>query len=156
MALYDLSQHGSSVFHPGSDSGVRIFAAWTLWYLGYPDQGLARSQEALTWAQQSARPFYLGFALSFAAVFHQLRREVRAAQECAEAAISLSKEQGFPQLRAFGSILRGWALAHQGEAKEGIEQLAQGLTAWRATRAEVSRPYFLALLAEAHGIMGQS
>src|SRR5262249_28581938 len=81
MALYDLSQHGSSVFHPGSDSGVRIFAAWTLWYLGYPDQGLARSQEALTLAQQSARPFSLGFALSFAAVFHQLRREGHTAQE---------------------------------------------------------------------------
>src|SRR6266568_1759069 len=48
IALYDLYQHRASVFLPGQDSGVRIFAAWALWYLGYPDQGLARSQEALT------------------------------------------------------------------------------------------------------------
>jgi len=29
------------------------------------------------------------------------------------------------------------------------------LIAWRATGTEISRPYFLALLAEAHGVMGQ-
>src|SRR5262245_31096041 len=31
----------------------------------------------------------------------------------------------------------------------------QGLTAWRATGAEIVRPYWRALLAEAYGIMGQ-
>ena len=52
-------------------------------------------------------------------------------------------------------MLRGWALAHQGQAQEGIEQLNQGLIAHRATGAELWRPYFLALLAEAHGIQGE-
>jgi predicted ATPase len=56
---------------------------------------------------------------------------------------------------AVGSLMRGWALAHQGQIKEGIEQLTQGLRAYRATGAVVFQPYFLALLAEAHGIMGQ-
>jgi predicted ATPase len=129
--------------------------AWTLWYLGYPDQGLTRSHEALTLAQQSAHPFSLAFALNIAAIVHQLRREVRFTQERAEAAISLSKEQGFPHWRAMGCILCGWALAQQGQAQEGLEQLHQGLRAFRATGAEILRPYFLALLAEAHGAMGQ-
>jgi predicted ATPase len=102
-----------------------------------------------------ARPHSLVFALRSAAVFHQLRREIHCTQERAEAAINLAKEHRFPQFRAVGSMLHGWALAHQGQAKEGIEQLAQVLTAWHATGAESSRPYFLALLAEAHGIMGQ-
>jgi predicted ATPase len=52
-------------------------------------------------------------------------------------------------------MLRGWALAQQGQAKEGIEQLHQGLIAWRARGAEIARPYYLALLAEAHGIIGE-
>ena len=39
--------------------------------------------------------------------------------------------------------------------KEGIEQINQGLRAFRATGAELLRSYFLALLAEAHGTMGQ-
>jgi len=56
---------------------------------------------------------------------------------------------------AFGAILRGWALAYQGQAMEGIEQMHQGLRAYRATGAEILRPYFLALLAETHRTMGQ-
>src|SRR2546428_1266060 len=88
-------------------------------------------------------------------MFHQFRREMRAAQERAEAAISLAKEQGFAFWMAFSSILRGWALAHQGQAKEGIAQITQGLMPYRATGAELVRPYFLALLAEAHSVIGQ-
>src|SRR5262249_51533932 len=77
------------------------------------------------------------------------------AQECAEATISLATEQGFPHWRAQGSVLRGWALAQQGQTREGLEQLTQGLTAWRVTGAELGRPYCLVLLAEAHGTLGQ-
>jgi hypothetical protein len=33
--------------------------AWVLWDLGYPDQAVQRSQEALTMAHALARPFDL-------------------------------------------------------------------------------------------------
>src|SRR5262249_6772859 len=65
------------------------------------------------------------------------------------------KEQGFPFWRAMGSLLRGWALAQQGQAQEGIEQITQGLSAFRATGAEQFRPYCLSLRAEVHGIRGE-
>src|SRR5262249_6583738 len=42
-----------------------------------------------------------------------------------------------------------------GQVKEGIEQIHQGLSAYRATGAELGRPQYLALLAEAHGTIGQ-
>src|SRR5262249_17523357 len=42
-----------------------------------------------------------------------------------------------------------------GQAQEGIAQISQGLTAYHATGAEILRPYCLALLAAAHGTMGQ-
>jgi predicted ATPase len=157
ITLYNTQQHYSSVFLHGEDSGVicRSYAAWTLWVLGYPDQGLARNDEAIALAQQSAHPFSLNGALSVAAACHALRREVHCTQECAEAAIRLAQEQGFPHWMAIGSILHGWTLAHQGQAKEGIEQINQGRMAWRATGAKIERSYFLALLAEAHGTIGQ-
>jgi predicted ATPase/DNA-binding winged helix-turn-helix (wHTH) protein len=157
MALYDPQQHRASTFLYGDDTGVvcHSLAAWTLWSLGYPDQGLARSHEALLLAQQRAHPFSLGFALCWAAVVHQYRREVQAAQEHAEAAISLAIQQGFPFFRAFGSMLRGWALARQGQAQEGVEQLRQGLLALHVTGIEIARLYFLALLAEAYETVGQ-
>jgi adenylate cyclase len=157
MALYDPQQHRASVFLYGEDVGVICYsyASWTFWYLGYPDQGLARSHEAVSLAEQSVHPFSLGFVLNWAAVFHQFRREVRAAQDRAEATIRLAQEQGFPLWMAIGCILRGWALAQQGQAQEGIEQIKQGLIAYRATGAEIWRPYWLALLAEAHGALGE-
>ena len=157
LALYDAPQHRAAAFLYGDDAGVicHSYSAWTLWYLGHPDQGLVRSHEALTLAQQSAHPFSLGFALSRAAMFPQLLLEVQTARERAEATIVLATEQGFPYCMAQGSMLRGWTLAHQGQAQEGIEQLAQGLMDYRATGAEVMQPYFLALLADAHRIMGQ-
>ena len=156
IALYD-QQHRVYAFLHGDDAGVacRTFDAWALWHLGYPDQGLARNQEAVTLAQQVAHPFSLGLALGWAAVFHQLRREERCAQEHAEAAIILAQEQGFPYYMAIGSILHGWALAHQGQAQEGIAQIEQGLIAYRATGAEILRPYFLGLIAEAQGTLGE-
>jgi predicted ATPase len=141
----------------GDDSGVvcHSIAAWALWSLGYPEQGLARSHDALRLAQQSAHPLSLGFALCWAAVFHQYRREVQAAQEHAEAAVSLATEQGLPLFRAMGAFLCGWALAHQGQAQEGIEQLRQGLMAAQGSGVEIARLYFLALRAEAYGTVGQ-
>jgi class 3 adenylate cyclase/predicted ATPase len=157
MALYDPQQHSALTFLYGEDAGVacRSHAALALWFLGYPDQGLARNDEAVTLAQQSAHPYSLCYALLCAATLHQFRREGRAAQERAEALISLAKEQGFPYQMAFGAIMHGWALAQQGQAKEGIEQITQGSLAYRATGAELDQPYFLALLAEAYGTIAQ-
>jgi class 3 adenylate cyclase/predicted ATPase len=157
IALYDSTQHRASTFLYGEDAGVicPVYAAWTLWILGYPEQGLTRSHEAVTLAQQVAHPYSLGFALSVSAIFHSFRREVRATQEHAEFASNLATEQRFPYWMAIGSLLHGWALAHQGQAQEGIEQIQQGLRAYRATGAEVRRPYFLALLAEGHGALGE-
>jgi class 3 adenylate cyclase/predicted ATPase len=157
LALYDLQQHRASTFLYGEDSGVmcHILATRALWHLGYPDQALAQSHEAVTLAQQRGHPFSLSQALSIAAQFHRFCRDVCAAQECADASIHLALEQGFPHQTARGAVLRGWALAQQGQGQEGIEQIHQGLTAYRATGAELGRPYWLALLAEAYGTTGE-
>jgi tetratricopeptide (TPR) repeat protein len=146
IALYDAQQHRRSVFLHGQDAGVvcHISAAWVLWSLGYPDQGRVRIDEAVILAQQLAHPYSLSYALNGAAVFHQYCRKVCATQEHAEATIALATEQGFPYWRARGTVLRGWALAQQGQAQEGREQLHQGLTTYRATGAELGRPYCLA------------
>jgi len=70
--------------------------------------------------------------------------------------MALSTEQGFPYWLAIGTMVRGWALALQGQAEDGIAQIRQGLTAWQATGAEFVRPYFLTLLAEAYAQRGQA
>jgi class 3 adenylate cyclase/predicted ATPase len=157
MAIYDPQQHRSHAFVYGQDPGVacRAFAAWPIWVLGYPDQSLQSIQEALTLARELTHPFSLAFALTVAATVHQFRREVRAVLERAEALMTLSSEKGFAFWIAHGKILRGWAITAEGEEVEGITEMRQGLFAYRATGAELERLYFLSLLADAYGEIGQ-
>jgi predicted ATPase len=126
-----------------------------LWGLGYPDQAYQRGQESLTLARELAHPLSLTFALTFTAMLHQFRREAPAAQACIEADIAIATEQGFLQWIQIDTFLHGWALAEQGRMGEGVAKMRQGMAAWRAMGADLHRPYFLALLAEARAKMGQ-
>ena len=69
--------------------------------------------------------------------------------------MTLSTEQGFALFLAWGTIMRGWAVTTQEQGEEGLRQMRHGLTAWRATGAEVFVPYYLSLLAEGHARLGQ-
>jgi predicted ATPase len=132
------------------------YATWILWYLGYPDQALKLSHEAVALAEGLSHPFSLAFALGSAALFHLLRREGQPARERAEAVMTLSTEQGFPYWLAFGTRVRGWALAEQGEVEEGIAQMQQGLAAFQAMGVAMGRTSNLAHLAEAYEKVGQT
>jgi predicted ATPase len=157
IALYHSREPRSPAAHTLLDFGVRVlsFSAFPLWYLGYPDGALQRSNEALALAQQLSHPFSVAYALDQAAILHLLRREGQAAQEQAEATIALCAQHEFPISLAQGTIVRGWALAEQGQKEKGIAQIRQGLSAWRATGAEASRPGFLLALAAECGNIGQ-
>jgi predicted ATPase len=154
IALYNSQQHRSHVLTPAL---LGVFGlsrlAQVLWALGYPDQALQRSQEALTLARELARPFSLATALIFAAELHRYRREAQMTYEQAEAALVLSREQGFALRLAQATILRGWALVEQGQGEGGIAQIRQGLAAYRATG--VATAGFLAVLGEASRKVGQ-
>src|SRR5262249_30534302 len=91
ITLYDPQQYRSPVWAGGAHIGVQClwYAAWVLWHLGYPDQSLKKSHEALALTQKLAHPYSLATALYFAAELHQYRREGQAAQERAEGAITL-------------------------------------------------------------------
>jgi class 3 adenylate cyclase/predicted ATPase len=157
IALYDPQQHpGYTVVTDDPRLQCLSYAAWILWGLGYPEQGLKRSHEALTLARGLSRPFSLALPLGCAALFHLLRREGQLARERAEEVMTLSTEQGFPYWLACGSIVRGSALAEGGQVKEGVAQIQQGLAAYRAMGTELGRPRWLALLAAAYGKVGQT
>jgi predicted ATPase len=76
--------------------------------------------------------------------------------EHAEAAVTLSTEQGFPLWLALGTSLRGWVLAMQGQGEEGLAQVRQGIAAWRATGAALAIPYFCTVLAEVCDHLGHT
>jgi predicted ATPase len=134
---------------------MRCFASWSLWFLGRPDQALARIQEAMDLAKKLSEPHGIAHSLFFAAILHQLRREAQMSQEYAEAAIAVATEHGFVMYQALATMTRGWALAEHGREEEAIEQIQQGLAAHLGTGAKL-RSQFLALLAEALNKQGRT
>jgi predicted ATPase len=156
IARYTPAQHRALVFRIGQDPGVacRAFAAWTLWLLGYPEQALARLYDVLALAHELSHPYSLAWAQCIAAFVSQFRRDVQAVHEHTEAAVALATEQGFPLLMAWGTSVRGWALAMQGQGEEGMAQICQGIAAHRATGAAVLVPYFCTMLADVSDHLG--
>jgi len=157
IALYNPQEHHALAFRSGIDPGMWClsYAAFTLWMLGYPDQALQRSQQALTLAEEASHPPSLAAVLAYVAITHYLRREVQATHERAEATITLTSAQGFPQWLVLGTLHRGWALAQQGQAAEGIAHIRQALAAWQSMGAEMYQPWYMGMLAEAYGQHGQ-
>src|SRR5262249_61872938 len=104
---------------PAPGMAARCYAARVLWALGYPEQARQRLEEGLRLAQELQHRFSLAAALVYAAQHHQLRQEGPIAQARAEAAITLSTDQGFPHWVAAGTVFNGWARAAQGQGDEG-------------------------------------
>ena len=155
--LYDRRDHATHTRLLGADYGVfsPCLASHALWHLGYSDQALARSRQALGRAEELADPFSRALALAYDAMLHQFCETRDAVEEQAAAAIAVSTEYGFPYYLAWGTILHGWAVAERGAVERGIAQMREGLAAIRATGCEYRRSYYLSLLAQVCGRAGQ-
>ena len=119
--------------------------AWlmqVLWALGYADQAQQRSQEALALAQQIGHPPSLAYAELFAALLSQYRRDVAATQARADAVMAFATAQGLGHRVEQGRILRGWALAMQGDAAAGVAHIQQGLAALQDMGLKLHAPLF--------------
>jgi predicted ATPase len=158
LAIRNLQPHAEEAVVYAGENPVIIglcMSAWSLWNLGYPEQALQQSREALALARQDASPYGLALATFMAAELHISRRETQRVREMAEDHLALCTEHGFPQWLANSYICRGWALVEAGEGAAGVAQMREGLTAMHAIGADVSRSRYLALLGEACGATGQ-
>jgi class 3 adenylate cyclase/predicted ATPase len=157
LAIYNPEQHRASMVSYGQDSGVACgwIEALTLWVLGYPDQARQGMEDTLARARELAHPFSVAQALNFSAHLHQLRREPQAAQMRAEEGLALCTEQGFDVYGMWCLLPRGWAVAHQNKLEDGVACIHKALAARRTLGPTAALPWFLALLGEACGSVGQ-
>jgi predicted ATPase len=154
----DTPQPSAPTFHSGHYYLRVIHLAWmmqVLWELGYADQAQQWSAEALALAQQNGDPPSLAHAQCFSAILSQYRRDAAATYARADAVMAFATAQGLMHRAALGCLLRGWALAMQGDASAGVAHMQEGLGVIQGMGLKLYRPYFLALLAEASGQAGQ-
>src|SRR4051812_16348093 len=136
---------------------VRLYEGMTLWQLGYPDRALRMCTEATARALQY--PFSEALARTVSLRVHQFRGDAAAVAENADSAVAVSEAHEFVHYLAMSLILRGWALASQGQFERGIVEMQDGLEKQRAAGALVYENYALGLLADAcltNGRYGQA
>jgi len=131
------------------------YLSWARWLLGYPDQAATHSQEAIATAEGLEHPFSTALGLSFSRWLHQFNQDVDATRNDANKAIAIAEEHGFAFWIGWGQVLRGWARARQGEADTGIDEIREGIVAWRKQGSELGCHYYYTLLAEACAAAGR-
>ena len=134
----------------GEDALVscHAWAAASLGCLGEFERAEAAAQAAIDAADTPSRLHGLGHALIYSARLHQLSGDRQAVEREARQALDLATARGFGYQGAVARMLLGWALAVPGE-DAALELIRRGLDEHEATGAEMDRPYFLALHAEA-------
>jgi len=150
LATYDPAQHERHAYSFGHDPAVAFhgYLILTLWLLGYPDQALVQSQCLRDLIPIFSHPTSLAYAHCFLAVSDCLRGDARDARYDTEEAIRLGQSYGLPSWVAMATALRGWALVEHGQTEEGLAQLREGITVWRARGFAHLAPLFLALQAD--------
>lgn len=156
-ALYNMEQHRPLTFQYGQDPGMAGLSgrALVLWLLGYPEQAQRSSDQAIMLGREASHANSLASSLHFSSVFHTFCQENVVAQELSEEAITICSKQGLAGWQAWATVIRGWALAKQGQGEAAIAQIRQGLAVVRAAGAEVALSYQLGLLVEAYESVGQ-
>jgi adenylate cyclase len=127
-----------------------------LWFLGYPEQAAANVHRAVALAEQIAHPPSVAHALSYGILCHQLRRDPGTVRVWSDRMVTLAAEHGLALQGAIGAVTRGWLLASQGQAKEGLLELRRGLDGCVDLGVRLWEPYHKALLAEAHLDAGEA
>jgi class 3 adenylate cyclase/tetratricopeptide (TPR) repeat protein len=122
---------------------------------GEPDAALAHANEALARVRNATQPFLLARGLAGLGFVLLLRGEARAAQPSLEAAIALCSEQNFVYFHAVVSAFHGAALAHLGNASEGVALMQSSIVKLRTIGSELLFTAILAHLAAGHLTLSQ-
>jgi len=158
LAAYDQSQHRDLVSQYGEDPGIvcHMYAALADWLLGFPERASRRIETGTRLAKELEQPFGAAQMAWMALLVAQGRGDAAAVREQADTLIVLCEKEGIVIWLGGGHVLRGWALAMQGHASAGLEEIHRGINEWEATGAALIKPYYLALQAEAYRQSGQT
>jgi hypothetical protein len=110
-------------------------------------------EQAVALARRLDHVYSQTLALAYEGLLHQMRRDTDRVLSCAEAVVALWERFGFAYYGDWAQILIGWARGLKRPA-DGVEIIESALDRLEASRAQACRPYYLSLLAEVYGLLG--
>jgi tetratricopeptide (TPR) repeat protein len=157
VALYRAGEDKPHLVTHGQDPGVFClsYLAYTLWFLGYPDQASARAEMALDLARRSGHAFSHVSALTFVARVSQCRRDLARTRDVAHQILAASRDHGFAYYEAQGRIQLGWTRVMLDGDDAGCTQILEGYRALEQTGTVLGLRGAIVQLAEAYRRVGR-
>ena len=148
LQLYDPNEHGALTAVAAYDMRALAltYLSVDLFILGHTDDALSRGEQAIVWSRELNHPHTLGYALSFGALVHLLRRENEKAEAMTEEVLALAAAQNLPVWLPSANVLRGYLRVARGDT-EALSFARQGIAAKNAQGSVLNQPFFLSLLA---------
>lgn len=131
-----------------------LLLSWTLWFLGYPDQALARVSEAVSLAQGLSQSYTIAFAHYMTSVVHLLRGDPDRALASAEASLEMSREQRFALYEILSMISRARAIGELGRLDEAKSEIKHGIDEARRSGVGFMLPMMESWRADIHARSG--
>ena len=133
--VYNEEKHGFLGYLFGYDLGVLNmgFGSWAWWILGYPDQALKQTQEALRIARKLGHPATTAFIILAACELNWFLKDFEKINEYTEELVPICEKNGFIYFGAHGYFYRGERKTFAGKAKEGIDEMHQSLAIMEGT-----------------------
>ena len=125
-----------------------------LFTLGYPDQSLRKSYEAMRIVKRESDPFSFAMAMLSVVQAHCARREAEKGEELCRSVIKLCNEHGYPFWLAVANRCLSWATLLQGRLKRAISMMNEQLGE-TGPNAEMAQYNLLPILADAYGRVGE-
>ena len=151
LSVYDAKRHDVHIAAYSQDPGVICLSrlAHLLWFVGYSHQAQQKCEEALILARKLAHPFSLGYALNYAILICNDRRDHMMAQIFLDEALALSRRQESPYWLNISLLLQWCLQVEPREIEAETVHIRADMRMYESMHQDVYRPYLLALLAQA-------
>jgi class 3 adenylate cyclase/predicted ATPase len=157
IALYNPAEHRPLATQFGQDVGVSIlcYRSFALWLLGYPEAARRDIEHALNDAREIGHAATLMYTIGHVQLTHIYCGNYAAANLLADELVALADEKGASIWKAFGIMNQGLLSALTGNARDAIQKIGSGITAWRLTGSTLWMPLYLPHLARVDAELGE-
>jgi predicted ATPase len=157
IALYDPVEHRPLATRFVQNPGVAalIYRSLALWALGYPEAGLAGTEQALSEARETGHAGSLMQAMSLTGLTQLISGNYATAQAQSDEMIGMAEEKGSAYYKASGMLRRAGVLALTGNPSDAVSIFTSAIRVFRSAGTRLYFPVWLSLLARAYGELGQ-
>jgi class 3 adenylate cyclase/tetratricopeptide (TPR) repeat protein len=134
-------------FAADPEIATEFHVALTLWSLGEVEKARRVAERAVEAAREMAHPHTLGHALAHGAIFAVVSRNAAAALELGTETMDFADRHDMELWKAYGAILRAYALALQEEYAASAPLMERGLAAMTKTHTGAMIPLHRAVQA---------